>query len=89
MSLENVCSSKKNHHDAPICKVGIPNTLLHNWHTCRCASGTRKTYIEELNTALETMLSGAVKIKNNALRLDKNLGRRAVELRSKLRICFK
>ena len=59
---------QKDHDDAPICRVAIPKTLLHNWHTCRHASLTRKTYMEELNTALETVLSGAVKIKNDALK---------------------
>ena len=89
MSLESVCYSNKDHDDAPVCRVGIPNTLLHNWHTFRHASLTRKTYIEELNTALETVLSGAFKIKNDALRLDMNIGRRAGELSSKLRNCSK
>ena len=88
MSLDSVCCSNRDDDDAPVCRVGIPNTL-HNWHTCRHASLTRKTYIEELNTALETVLSGAVKIKNGALRLDMNIGRRAGELISKLRNCSK
>ena len=60
VSLESVCCKNKDPDDAPICGVGIPNTLLHNWHTCQHASLTRKTYIEELNTAFVTVLSGAV-----------------------------